>query len=188
MVQDSTGTNASISVSRSTTRRTATDCTRPAESPGAHLAPQQRREPVADQAVDDAACLLCGDQRAVDLAGMRERRVDGELGDLVEDDAVGVARPSASARCHAIASPSRSGSAASRVEVAFLTAAREIADLLLLALDQLVLGHEPALDVDADLRLGQIADVPHRREDDVLGPEETGERSRLARRLDDDQT
>ena len=31
--QYSTGTNASISRSRSTMRRTATDCTRPAESP-----------------------------------------------------------------------------------------------------------------------------------------------------------
>src|SRR6202023_892267 len=61
-------------------------------------------------------------------------------------------------------------------------------DLLLLALDQLVLRGEAGFDVDSDLRLRQVAAVPHRCEDDVLGPEEWGEGPRLARRLDDDQT
>ena len=63
----------------------------------------------------------------------------------------------------------------------------ELADLLLLALDHLVLGREAGIDVDADLRLGQVANMAHRGEDRVLGAEEPGERPRLAGRLDDDQ-
>ena len=62
----------------------------PRRQPGAHLAPEQRAELVADQAVDHPARLLGGDQPAVDLARLGERGLDRALGDLVEDHAVGV--------------------------------------------------------------------------------------------------
>ncbi len=119
---------------------------------------------------------------------MRERRVDGELGDLVEDDPVGVVQAERFGQVPGDRLTFAIGVGREQRGGRLLHRGAEIADLLLLALDQLVLGREAVFDVDADLRLGQIADVAHRGEDDVLGPEKTGERSRLARRLDDDQT
>ena len=53
----------------------------------AHLVPQQRRDLVADQAVEDAAGLLRVDQVLIDVAGMVECFLHGLLGDLVEGDA-----------------------------------------------------------------------------------------------------
>ncbi len=111
-LHNSTATKASISFSRSTTRRTATELDTPGRQAGPRLAAEQRAEPVADQAVDDAPRLLGVDQVAVDLAGVLEGGFDGALGDLVDDDPIGVESFNASAMCQAIASPSRSGSAA----------------------------------------------------------------------------
>ena len=142
----------------------------------------------ADQAVDHPARLLRGDQRTVDLSRMRERSVDRELGDLVEDDPVGIAQAERLGEMPGDRLALAIGVGREQRRRRLLHGRAEIADLLLLALDQLVLRGEAGVDVDADLRLGQIADVPHGREHDVLGPEKTGERSRLAGRLDDDQT
>ena len=52
------------------------------------LLPQQVRDLVADEPVDDAARLLRVDPAAVDLAGLLHRREHGLLGDLVEADAL----------------------------------------------------------------------------------------------------
>jgi hypothetical protein len=49
------------------------------------LLPQHRRDLVAVQPVQDAARLLGVDQVPVDLAGVGYGRLDGRLGDLVED-------------------------------------------------------------------------------------------------------
>ena len=119
---------------------------------------------------------------------MRERRVDGQLGDLVEDDPVGIAEAERLGEVPGDRLALAIGVRREQRRRRLLDGGAEIADLLLLALDELVLRGEAGVDVDADLRLGQIADVPHGGEHDVLGPEKTGERSRLARRLDDDQT
>ena len=81
----------------------------------ADLAPEQRAERVADEAVDDPARLLGVDEVLVDAARVGERLADRRLGDLVEGHAVrSWPRPCgvASATCQAIASPSRSGSVA----------------------------------------------------------------------------
>ena len=50
-----------------------------------------------------------------------------------------------------------------------------------------VLGLEAGLDVHAELALGQVADVSHRRDDLVVAPEVFVDRLRLRRRFDDDQ-
>ena len=119
---------------------------------------------------------------------MRKRRIDGQLGDLMEDDPIGIVQPERFGKM-----PGDGLALAIRVGREqrgrrLLHRGAEVADLLLLALDELVLGSETRLDIDADLRLGEIADMSHRGENDVLGPEKTGERSRLAGQLDDDQT
>ena len=51
-----------------------------------------------------------------------------------------------------------------------------------------VLGLEAGLDVDAELALGQVADVPHRRDDLEVAAEVFVDRLRLRRRLDDHQS
>src|SRR3954462_401303 len=75
--QYSTGTKAAISASRSTTRRTATHCTPPAGraprpgrraaggEPPPDLLPEDGRDLVADEPVEDAPRLLCVVERAV---------------------------------------------------------------------------------------------------------------------------
>ena len=93
IVQYSRAVNAVISRSRSTTSRTATDWTRPADRPPRTLRDEQRAQRVADQAVDDAARLLRVDEVHVDLARVRERLADRRLGDLVEGDPLRLARP-----------------------------------------------------------------------------------------------
>jgi hypothetical protein len=67
-----------------TTRRVATDWTRPAESP-AYLLPEHRRDLVAVEPVEDAPGLLRVDEPLVDLARLLEGALDRIAGDLVED-------------------------------------------------------------------------------------------------------
>ena len=82
--------NASISRSRSTTRRVATDWTRPGAQPAGHLLPEQRRDLVADDTVEDPPGLLGVDAVGLDRTRVAERVLDLRLGDRVEDDALGV--------------------------------------------------------------------------------------------------
>src|SRR5262249_13543693 len=75
-------------------------------------------------------------------------------------------------------------------EIDVLLALRRLAQLgddLPLAVNDLILGGEILLDVDAELALGQIDDVPHRRLHLVVATEVFGERPRLGGRLDDDE-
>ena len=58
----------------------------------AHEPPQERRDAVADDAVEDAPRVLRVDARHVDRAGMLERLLDRGLRDRVEDDALRVLR------------------------------------------------------------------------------------------------
>ena len=87
--QYSTAVNARISRSRSTTSRTATDWTRPADRPDRILREMQRAQRVADHPVDDPARLLRVDEVLVDRARVGERLADGRLGDLVEGHPAG---------------------------------------------------------------------------------------------------
>ena len=91
-VQYSRAVNASISRSRSTTSRTATDWTRPADSPARTLRRDQRAEGVADEPVDDPPRLLGVDEVRIDLARVGERVADRALGDLVECHPLGLRR------------------------------------------------------------------------------------------------
>src|SRR5439155_569969 len=63
----------------------------------------------------------------------------------------------------------------------------DVLEHLRLALDDVVLGREVALDVDPELRLGQVHHVPDGRLHLVVPPEVHAERLGLGRRLDDDE-
>ena len=105
---------------------------------------------------------------------------------------------STSVRCQLIDSPSRSGSVASSTSEASFSAAFSVATLLLLVGRNDVVRLEVAVDVHGhaapglvlDLRRdlpggpGQIADVADARHHVVAVPEETRQRPRLRRRLD----
>src|SRR5690606_40702584 len=52
------------------------------------LLPEEGREPVADEPVEDAARLLRPHQAVVEGPGVLERALDGVAGDLVEDQAL----------------------------------------------------------------------------------------------------
>ena len=74
--------------SRSTTRRVATLCTRPADVPGTDAAERDVRHFEADEAVEDASALLCLDQLHVEVSPVLDRVGDRLVGDLVEDHAL----------------------------------------------------------------------------------------------------
>ena len=78
-VQYSCGTKFSISRSRSTTRRTAMLCTRPADKLVADFLPQQFGDVVADQPVQNSAGLMSVHQVHVDLARVSEGLLNGGL-------------------------------------------------------------------------------------------------------------
>ena len=92
MVQYSFFSNALISRSRSTIRRSATVCTRPAERPRRTLSHKQRRNLVANQAVEHAAGLLRVDQVLIDIARMFKSFLHGALGDFIEGHALDARR------------------------------------------------------------------------------------------------
>ncbi len=59
----------------------------------AHFVPEQRRNLVSDQAVQDTTRLLSIDQILIDVAGMLESFLHGAFGDFVEGDAADAAEP-----------------------------------------------------------------------------------------------
>ena len=76
--------NAIRARSRSTTRRVATDCTRPADSPDSTFFHRTGRDLEAEQSVHQAASLLRVDEVLVEVAGVGRGLVDRVAGDLVE--------------------------------------------------------------------------------------------------------
>src|SRR5262249_46476031 len=207
--QYSVGTKAWISRSRSVMSRTATDCTRPADRPRrllgeerprhrrpaarrqapADLLPEKRRELVADEAIEHSPRLLRVHLLAVDLAGMLEGRLDRALRDLVEHDPVrlGLRHPQLLGQV-----PSNRLAFTIRVRcdeqgIRPLGHLLQVVQYLLLGGQDMVDGLEALLLVHAQLALGQIADVPHGRLNDVLRVQILLDRLDLGRRLDNDQ-
>ena len=86
-----------------------------------------------------------------------------------------------------MASPSRSGSVATKISSALLGGVLQLLENLLPARDHLVRGLEPIVDVHAELALRQIADVPHRGDDFVIPAQIFVDGLRLRRRLHHDQ-
>ncbi len=136
----------------------------------AHLFPEERRQLVPDEAIEDSARLLRIHLVRVDLARLQERRSDRALGDLVEQDAVGLGlRQSELLRqvpADGLALTVRVGRDVERLGVG--RRLLQLVEHLLLRRQDLVLRLEALLLVDAQLRLGQVADVSHRGLDEIL--------------------
>ena len=168
-----------------------------------HLAPEDRRDLVAVEAVEDAAGLLRVDQALVDLARLGERALDRGARDLVEDHA-----PHGNRRLqHLHEVPGDRLALAILVcreqqLVGALQLGLQIGDDLLLARVDDVERLELLVDVDAQARPGlalqrggdlggrvrEVADVPDRRLDHVAVAQVARDRLRLGRRLDDHET
>ena len=115
MDQYSWGTKARISSSRSTTRRVATDWTRPADRPRRIFFHSKGGELITHDAVQDAPGLLGVHQILVDGPGGGDGLFTTGLGDLVKGDPVGLVVGNAQQLLQVpreMASPSRSGSVA----------------------------------------------------------------------------
>src|SRR5213592_2943478 len=161
----------------------------PRREPAAHLVPEEGRELVADQAVEDAARLLRVEAVLVELAGVPERLEDRLLRDLVEEHAVDVP-PAPAELLHDVPGDGLTLAVGVGGEVDVLLVLGGLLDLLehlRLALDDVVLGREVALDVVPELRLGQVHHVADGRLHLVVAPEVLAERPGLGRRLDDDE-
>src|SRR5574341_985217 len=135
-----------------------------------HLLPEQRRETVADEPIEDPAGLLRVDLAEVDLAGLGERGPDGALGDLVERDPVDALLVDVELLGEVPADrlpfPIRVGGDVERIDL--LGCALQLVEDLLLAGRDDVFRLESLLRIHAELRLRQIAHVPHRGLDDVF--------------------
>jgi hypothetical protein len=167
------------------------------------LLPQDRRDLVAVEPIEDAARLLRVDEALVDVARLAERAADRVLRDLVEDHA-----PHGNRRLqHLEQMPGDRLAFAVFVRreqelVGVLQELLQLGDPLLLVRIDDVEGPEPVGDVDSEtcpllllvfLRdvggaLGQVANVAHARLDDEVVAEVALDRPRLGGRLDDHET
>ncbi len=181
---------------------------------GRDLLPQDRRHLVAVEAIEDAPRLLGVDQAAVELAGVGDGLLDGLRGDLVEHHP---SHGHVGRRVEHLEQVPGDGLALAilvRREVELVGGLQRLAqalhDVVLAGADD-VQGLEVVVDVDAEVGpllalergrhvlgpVGEVTDVPDRRFDRRLErgavahleaiAEETGDRLRLGRRLDDDQ-
>lgn len=166
------------------------------------LLPQNRRDLVAVEAVEDAAGLLGVDHALVELARVGDGAADRVLGDLVEDHPV-----DGNLGLQDLEEVPRDGLALAVLIggeeefVGVLQQVLELLDLSLLVSVDHVDRLEVVLDVHAEaahlagvllghLRgaVGKVTDVPDARFDDIAGAEIALDRLRLGRRLDDDES
>ncbi len=160
---------------------------------GSDLAPQQRTQGVADQAVDHPAGLLRVHQVDVDGARLREGFLDRRLGDLREGDPSSPLRGEAG-RLGDVPGDRLAFAVEVGGEIDDVGTRRCLLDrgeLLLAIRDDLVHGLEVVLHVHAELVLAgvlrQVADVPVRRQNRVARAQIAFDRLRLGGRFDDHQ-
>ena len=174
----------------------------PGREPRHHLAPQDRRDLVAVEPVEDAPRLLRVHQPPVEVAPLVDGPRDRGGGDLVEHHAL-----HRHGRVEDLGQVPRDRLALAvlvRREVELvgrLEEPLEVRDDRLLGRRDHVERLEPVVHVDAEARprfaldrrghfvgaAGQVADVADRRLDDEVGPEHAADGARLGRRLDDDE-
>ena len=155
--------------------------------PRVDLPPQQRRQGVADETIEDAPRLLGVHEVVVDVARMSERVADRVRRDLGEGHAARLVRR----HFRGLGDVPRD-----RLALA-IEVSREIdrigrlrllgdrGDLLASVLADYVFRFEIVFDVDAQLVLarvlGQVTDVPVRRQDPITGTQVSLDRARLGR-------
>ena len=161
----------------------------PGREPRLDPPPQQRRDLVADQPVEHAPRLLRIEQLQVDLARAAEGLQDRVARDLGERDALGLRRIDPQQGRHVerdrLALP-----VVVRREDQVLVRLQGLlqgGDVLLRILGDLVGDLEPVVDVDAQIALGEVPDMPVRSPDGVVAAQVLLDRLGLGRRLDHDQ-
>ena len=154
-----------------------------------HLLPEQRAHLVPYQAVQDAASLLGLDQMGVDRAWVLEGLTDRVARDLVKDHAIKFQLPGVQklVQVRADGFPFAVRVCGQVDGVRLAGRSLQLVDDVLLGRDDDVVGLEVLLDVDAEVLLGQVHDVPHRGLHRVAGPEVLVDGFRLGRRFHDDE-
>src|SRR5262249_15220084 len=151
--------------------------------------PEEWRQAVTDQAIEDASRLLGVDLLEVDLTRPLEGRLHRTLGDLVERHAVDVLLVDrqllGEMPADRLAFPIRVGGHVE--DLGPLGGLLEVVENLLLPGRHDVFRLEALLRIDAKRRFGQVSDVAHRRLHDELRIEILLNRLHLRRRLDDDE-
>ena len=151
-----------------------------------HLVPQERADLVADEPVEHAARALRRNHLLVDRARMVERLLHRPLRDFVEREAVDFL-PLASELLREVPADRFAFTVGVGRDVDVRRLLRRVLQLfddLLSRRDRLVLFGEVVLDVDPELALRQIADVPHRRDDLEVATQIFVDGLRFRRRLD----
>ena len=151
------------------------------------LAPQEGRQLVAHDAVEDTARLLRVDQIDVDVARVLDAVLDRGLGDLVEGDALGVLvlqlEQLLDVPRNGFALAVRVGCEVDEIALADLTA--QLPDDFILTLDRHIFRLEIVLKIDAHFLFRQIAQMPHGSLDHILRPQILADGLGLGGRLHD---
>ena len=155
----------------------------------AHLFPQQRRELIAHDPVENPPGLLGVHQVLVDGPGLLDGLGHDALGDFIEGDpvdlVVGNVQQGLEVPGNGLALPVRVG--CQIYLIALFREGFQILDDVFLALDRLVDRREIVLQIHAHRALGQIAEVAHTGLDLVAAAQVFADRLGLGRRLDDHQ-
>ena len=156
---------------------------------GAHLLPQDRADPVPDEPVEDPASLLGVDELQIDRARVLDGLEDGIACDLRERDPLRLVRAHAQQGRDVIRDRLALAVVVGGEDELVRTLERplQVGDVALRVLGDLVHGLEAVLDVDAELALGQVPDVPEGSPDGVIGAQVLLDGLRLCRRFDDDE-
>ena len=160
----------------------------PRTQPALDLAPQEGRQLVAHDTVEDAARLLRVDQINVDVARVGDAVLDRLLCNLVESYALGILilKP------EQLLDVPRNGLAlAVRVgceinEIAFADFTADFFDDFILTFDRHIFRLEIMLNIDAHFLFRQVAQMPHRSLDHIIRPEVLADGLCLGGRLHDD--
>ena len=193
MVQYSRATNAAISSSRSQIMRSAGLCTRPADRPGRTFfhSSGERLKPTRKSSARRACCALT---RSTDSSrGLRHRFAHRVLGDLVEHHALHVLALELALRLQELVQMPGDGLALAvgvgreEQRLGLLQRARDGVDVLLVALDHLVLHREVVLRVDRAFLRHEIAHVAVRGEHLEVLAEVFLDGLRLGRRFHDNE-
>ena len=161
----------------------------PGGQAGLDLAPEQRAELVAHNAVEHAARLLRIDQVLIDLARVLDALGDDLLRDLVESHALGLVVR----QIQQLLQVPRNGlSLAVRVGREIDGSGRfgalfQVGDHVGAILHGQILRREVAVNIDAHRALGQVAQMAHRGHDLIVAAQIFFDCSGLRRRLDDHQ-
>ena len=158
----------------------------PGRQPRLHALPEQGGDLVADEPVEDASCLLRVEQVPIDVTRVRERVEDRVTGDLGERHAARLLRILAQDGRHVMGDRLALAIEVGRQDepVGRLHGPLQDGDVVRGLVRDLVLDPEIVLGIDAELGLGQIADMPVGGTDHVVRTQVLLDRFRLGRRLD----